>query len=66
MRKFSKLELKAIESMVLESMESDSMDVHDFLNQVREGERREEKLTKVTKLKLKNMLGKITCKFVKI
>ncbi len=66
MRKFSKLELKAIESMVLESMESDSMDVHDFLNQVREGERREEKLTKVTKLKLKNMLGRITNRFVRI
>ena len=66
MREYSELELKVIEAMMLEADQGDSMDINDFLKEVKEEERRIEKSKTTTKLKLKNMLEKITCRFVRI
>ncbi len=66
MREYSELELKVIEAMMLEADQGDSMDINDFLKEVKEEERRIEKSKRTTKLKLKNMLEKITCRFVRI
>lgn len=66
MREFREEEIKVIEYMVLESMESDSMDINDFLKEMEDEERRRIKSKGTTKLRLKNMLGKITNRFVRI
>lgn len=65
MREYSELELKVIECMMLEADQSDAMDIDDFFKEVK-AEGRKVKSERNTRLKLKNMLGKITCRFVKI
>lgn len=65
MKGYNELELKVIECMMIEADEGDAMDIDDFLKEVK-NEGGKIKSRRNTKFKLKNMLGKITCKFVKI
>lgn len=65
MREYSEAELKVIEYMMLEADQTDAIDIDDFLKEVKT-EGRKVKSRRNTKLKLKNVLGKITCRFVRI
>lgn len=66
MREFSEKELDIIECMMLEAMQGDTMDINEFLKEMEEEERRRVRSRKTIKLKLRNMLGKITNRFVRI
>ncbi len=66
MREFNKEEVKVIQQLILEAEQGDEMDIEDFFKEIDQEERRREGSKKTTKLRLKNMLEKITNKFVRI
>lgn len=66
MREFSEEEVKVIQQLVLEAEEGESMDIEEFFKEIEQEERSRAKSGETTKLKLKNMLNRITSRFVKI